>query len=157
MFNKLLLIGISAFLSCCATSPFHEIPEYRLVKSGPFLVSESPAIWNFFEDKRLLKNGVLKIDAFIKNSEKTSATLKLRESTFSANGKVESADCGSQTGVVDNLELKPDAMVRIMCSLVLRPTSENQLGSKDTILQIRLPSDKGDIQLERLVRIEDFK
>lgn len=141
----------------CVQFRYTEIPEYRLTQSGPFIVSESPELWRFFElsaDKTQPKS----VNFLVANSSSKEAVLFLDKALIRIHQEQKSLSCSSTTDKKSSLVLKPDGIVQIHCQLEIVPNDLNKLGFKDSIAYISVPSDAGSaVTIERRFRIEEFR
>lgn len=152
------LIYVSFFcllLSGCMHIKYPEIPEYKLRKTGPFLVSESPNLWRFFESHS--SDGPLEVQVLIKNADSKEHLLHIEQASLVANKQRTPADCKDINGSRTSLALKSDEMVRVTCRIDIKATPENQVGNRDSIVVLEIPSDEGVVSTERLFRIEEFQ
>lgn len=150
-----LSLGI---LGGCTHLKYSEIPEYRLSKAGPFLVSESPELWRFYQRSVFAKKDHV-IQFLVKNTENKDQVLLLPKATVMAGMERTSLQCEDvKFKQSQNILLKNDQMAHIVCVIDLTPTDKNQLALKDSIIKIDIPTESGALlSLERMYRIEEFQ
>lgn len=143
-------------LSACSHLKYAEIPEYKLSKSGPFIVSESPELWRFFaRDFKAQKSSV---DFFVKNTDASSKSLYLNKAVLDVNGEITPVSCHPMQQGPAELRLEPSEQGRVQCDLDVHPTPGNHLAERDTVLKVEIPEENGPtLSVERLVRIEEFQ
>lgn len=133
-----------------------KISEYKLSKFGPFIISEFPELQKRFN--RNVPAHESSVEFLVKNSAATPKTLLLRKATLDINGEKTPLTCKQIfQGDVD-LPIAAQEMTRIHCDLKIQPTLANELGQKDSIVKIEIPSDAGTtIVIERLFHVEEFQ
>lgn len=154
---KSLVCLSSLVLSCCTHLKFPEIPEYKLSKSGPFILSESPELWKFYERSFSTQNKK-DVEFLVKNISSEAKALYISKATIDINGERTPLPCQQEPKVEGDLKVASQGTVRIQCQLNIQPTPGNHLGQKDSIVKLEIPYEGGtNLVLERLYRIEEFQ
>lgn len=145
-------------LGGCTHLKYSEIPEYRLSKAGPFLVSESPELWRFYQRSVFAKKDRL-IQFLVKNTDSKDQVLLLPKAMVVAGMEKTPLQCEDvKSEQSQNIRLKNDQMAHVVCLIDLTPTDKNQLALKDSIIKIDIPTESGSLlSLERMYRIEEFQ
>lgn len=151
---------ILAFLGVGLMGCFHlqpmEVPEYKISKSGPFIVSESPELWKVFE--RSLPKEERRLTFLITNLDSKTHKLLLENATLTIYLEEKSVFCESMASREVGVVLSQNQVAQINCKLDVVPNSVNQLATKDSLSKLEIPTDAGAvIVVERVLRFEDFK
>ncbi|WP_413557665.1 hypothetical protein [Bdellovibrio sp. HCB209] len=155
--NRSLLLA-SLLAVGCSHLKYAEIPEYKINKLGPFIVSESPELWRFYE-RNYGKDSERNVQFLVSNADSREHSLQLDKARIIANQEVLTVKCedvaSKESG---SKKLSAGVAIKVKCPLNLSPNSANQLGMRDTIVRLEVPTDgKEVVALERIYRIEQFQ
>lgn len=133
-----------------------EVPEYHLAQTGPFLVSDSPTLNNYFRQHGR-KPKPASFWFLVRNESPEAHELKLAHAFISINDAREPITCRDVNGSTSDFTVAAKAQVKLLCEVPLVANDQNKLRQRDTVLRMNLPTDREPIVLEQLVRIEDFR
>ncbi|WP_413575032.1 hypothetical protein ACLVWU_12295 [Bdellovibrio sp. HCB290] len=156
LIRLILSLQVLAFFIGCSSQRMRisEIGEYKIIKKGPFIVSDSPELWKFLKSRGNIDKK--KIQIIISNGEPTQRTLYLDKVVATINQEKVGLKCRTPDAE-GSVVLQYGKVVGVTCNMDLVPNSKNQLGLKDTFVSIEVPNDsKENVVIERLYRIEDF-
>lgn len=154
-----VLVSFAVMIIGCihtARVNYPEFPEYKIFKSGSFIVSESPEFWHFYT-RPWRKSKEITAEFLAQNYTATSASVYLKQAKILINLETSPIACQTNEGSADTMAIAPEARVRIKCTLEIVPNEKNQLRLKDTIAVVEVPTDSETIKIERLLRIEEFE
>ncbi|MFV3408515.1 hypothetical protein ACNH6C_07895 [Bdellovibrio bacteriovorus] len=151
-FMAFLAIGFAG----CSQMQYMEVPEYKITKNGPFILSESPELWKVFD--RSLSKTERRLNFLITNKDSKPHSLFLNQASLTINMEKKAISCQNIARPMNVLVMEQDQVSQIQCKLEISPNKENQLANRDSLVKLEIPTDSGvTVAIERIFRIEEFR
>ncbi|AHZ83465.1 hypothetical protein Bb109J_c2855 [Bdellovibrio bacteriovorus] len=153
---KFGFVCVAVLFIGCSHMQYREVPEYKITKMGPFILSESPELWKVFD--RSLSKTERRLNFLIVNKDSGTHKLLLDQAVLTINLEKKSIFCENFASSKAAVVLRQDQTFQVQCKIDVIPNSENQLVNKDSLAKLEIPTDSGlAVSIERVFRIEEFK